>query len=48
MLNNQKFHTMETFLISPKIEPILELNNDLRTFPHFTKEDTECERREVV
>lgn len=48
ILNNQKFHKMESFLVSHKIGPILELNNDLKIFPHFTKEKTESERREVV
>lgn len=48
MLNNQTFHIMESFLASVKIEPILELNNDLKIFPHLTKEETESERREVV
>lgn len=39
---------MGSLLISHKTEPILELNNALKTFPHFTKEETESERRKVV
>lgn len=39
MLNNQKFYVTGSILISHKIEPILELNNDLKTFPYFTKEE---------
>lgn len=38
---------MGSLLISHKTEPILELNNVSKIFPHFTKEETESERRKA-